>query len=101
MAGQGEAWARERVKWKGTAVACVCGMHGCVWWQGHALVACIGSGLTRSFVECGGGGMVWVWLNVDVDGGGGSEGEGSRMKGKRKKKDLWLDEWKKRHIMMW
>jgi hypothetical protein len=64
------------------------------------LVACVGGGLTRSFVKCGGGGVVWVWLNVGMDGGSGSEGEGSRMKGKRKKKDSWLDEWKKRRIMM-
>jgi hypothetical protein len=90
-------------KWKGTAAAGVCGVHGCVWWQGCALVACVGGGLARSFVECGGSGMVWVWLNVGVDSGSGGEGEGegSRMKGKRKKKALWLDEWKKRCIVMW
>jgi hypothetical protein len=85
--GRGMARRGERDgRMKGNAVACVCGVCGCVWRRGHALAACIGGGLTRSFVKGGSGGMVWVWLNVDVDGGGGSEGRGSRMKGKRRKK---------------
>jgi hypothetical protein len=84
---------------KGTAAARVCGVCGCVWRRGRVLAACVGSGLARSFVECGGSRVAWVWLNVDMDGGGGGEGEGSRMKGKRKK-DSWLDEWKKRRIVM-
>jgi hypothetical protein len=91
--------ARETAKWKGN-----CG-GGCVRraWLCLAARACVGSmcwrRLARSFVECGGGGVACVWLNVDVDGSGGGEGEGSRMKGKRKK-NSWLDEWKKRCIMM-
>jgi hypothetical protein len=50
----------------------------------HMLVACVGSRLTRSFIECDGGGVVWVWLNIDMDSSGGGKGEGSIMKGKRK-----------------
>jgi hypothetical protein len=102
-----EAWRGEamhgRERWrngKETAAARVCGVRGCVWRRGRAWAACVGGGLARSFVECGGGGVAWVWLNVGVDGGGGGEGEGSRMKGKRKKKDSWLDEWKERRIVM-
>jgi hypothetical protein len=63
VAGQGKA--REVVKWKGTAAACMCGMRGCVWWQGYALVVCVGGRLARSFVECGGG-VAWVRLCVDM-----------------------------------
>jgi hypothetical protein len=40
------------------------------------LAACVGSGLARSFVDCGGG-VAWVWLNVDVVGGGGGEDKGA------------------------
>jgi hypothetical protein len=65
------------------------------------LAACVGGGLARSFVECGGG-MVWVRLNVDVDDGGGGKGEGSRMKGKRRKRrKSWLGEVEERRIEMW
>jgi hypothetical protein len=75
---------REVAKWKGTVVACVHGVHVCVWWQGRALAACVGGRLARSFVECSSGGVAWVWLNVDVDSSGGGKGGGSRMKGKRR-----------------
>jgi hypothetical protein len=60
---QGEV--REAAKWKETVAACMCSVHGCVWWRGHVLAVCIGGGLTRSFVECGSG-VAWVRLHVDV-----------------------------------
>ncbi len=61
---------------------------------------CIGSGLTRSIIECGGG-VAWVRLNVGIDDGGGGEGKGSKVKGKRKiKRKLWLGEVEEGCIMM-
>ena len=40
------------------------------------LAACVGGGLARSFVDCGGG-VAWARLYVDIVGGGGSGDEGA------------------------
>jgi len=62
--------------------------------KGVCLAACVGGGLARSFVDCGGG-VAWVRLNVDVVGGGGGEDEAQKGKGERKgriKRKSWLGE---------
>jgi len=62
---------------------------------------CVGGGLTRSIIKCGGG-VAWVRLNVGIDNSCGGEGEGSKVKGKRKIKwKLWLGKVEEGCIVMW
>jgi hypothetical protein len=80
VARRGEGRIVER---KGLVVA-ACVRHS--WLCLVAARTCVGGGLARSFVDCGGD-VAWVRLKVDVDGSGGGEGGGRGLEDEREENE--------------